>query len=146
MRVTKAMRSNRRKVRIEWGDCDPMGIVFFPRYFAIFDDSTAYLFEAVLGLNKYQLHQAYAFASFPLVEARAKFFIPSRYGDDVEVETTIGEFRRSSFDVVHRLTKSGELAVEGFETRVWVVQDTDDPTRLKSQPSPDELKARFALG
>ena len=22
-----------RNARIEWGDCDPAGIVFFPRYF-----------------------------------------------------------------------------------------------------------------
>lgn len=31
------MLTNRRTVRIEWGDCDPAGIVYFPRYFAIFD-------------------------------------------------------------------------------------------------------------
>jgi 4-hydroxybenzoyl-CoA thioesterase len=138
------MRSNRRNVRIEWGDCDPMGIVFFPRYFAIFDDSTAYLFEAVLGLNKFRLNQAFDFAGFPLVDARARFLIPSRYGDDVVVESTIGEFRTSSFDVVHRLTRSGELAVEGFETRVWVVRDPADPNRMRSQPIPPEVKARFA--
>ena len=29
------MFSIRRTVRIEWGDCDPAGIVFYPRYFAI---------------------------------------------------------------------------------------------------------------
>ena len=26
-----------RTVRIEWGDCDPAGIVYFPRYFEYFD-------------------------------------------------------------------------------------------------------------
>lgn len=140
-----AMRSNWRNVRIEWGDCDPMGIVFFPRYFAIFDDSTAYLFESVLGLNKFKLHEAFAFAGFPLVDARARFLIPSRYGDDVVVESTIAEFRGSSFDVVHRLTRSGDLAVEGFETRVWVVRDASDPRGIKAQPIPREVKERFAL-
>jgi 4-hydroxybenzoyl-CoA thioesterase len=139
-----AMRSNRRNVRIEWGDCDPMGIVFYPRYFAIFDDSTGYLFESVLGLNKFKLHDSFAFAGFPLVEARAKFHIPSRYGDDVVVESTIGEFRNSSFDVIHRLTKSGKLAVEGFETRVWVVRDAADPKTIRAQPIPREVKERFA--
>src|SRR5580704_5662244 len=99
--------TNTRRVRIEWGDCDPMGIVFFPRYLEIFDDSTAYLFESVLGLNKFMLHETLDFAGFPLVEVRAKFHVPSRYGDDVVVETTIGEFRNSSFDVHHRLRKSG---------------------------------------
>jgi 4-hydroxybenzoyl-CoA thioesterase len=138
-----AMRSNRRDVRIEWGDCDPMGIVFFPRYFAIFDDSTAYLFESVLGLNKFKLHETFRFAGFPLVDARARFLIPSRYGDEVVVESTIAEFRNSSFDVVHRLTKSGELAVEGFETRVWVVREPDGG--LKGQPIPGDVKERFAL-
>ena len=31
---------NSRALRIEWGDCDPAGIVFYPRYFAMFDHST----------------------------------------------------------------------------------------------------------
>ena len=42
---------NRRTVKIEWGDCDPAGIVFYPRYFAFFDASTHALFEAA-GLPK----------------------------------------------------------------------------------------------
>lgn len=140
-----AHRVNRRTVRIEWGDCDPMGIVFFPRYFAIFDESTAHLFESVLALTKFKLHHAFDFAGMPLVDARARFIIPSRFGDDVDVESTIGEFRRSSFVVEHRLFRSGELAVEGSETRVWVVRDADDPQRLRSQPIPREVKERFAL-
>ena len=27
------MLTNIRTVRIEWGDCDPAGIIFYPRYF-----------------------------------------------------------------------------------------------------------------
>ena len=34
-----------RNARIEWGDCDPAGIVFFPRYFAMFDSSNLALRE-----------------------------------------------------------------------------------------------------
>ena len=45
--------SNTRTVRIEWGDCDPAGIIFYPRYFEIFDGSTALLFEAKLGFTKF---------------------------------------------------------------------------------------------
>ena len=52
--------------------------------------------------------------------AHSRFLIPTRFGDDVTIETTVAEFRRSSFDVRHRLSKNGALAVEGFETRVWV--------------------------
>ena len=32
--------------RIEWGDCDPAGIVFYPRYFEMFDGSTTALFSS----------------------------------------------------------------------------------------------------
>ena len=35
-----------------WGDCDPAGIVFYPRYFAMFDHSTVLLIEAALGIRK----------------------------------------------------------------------------------------------
>lgn len=33
----RPMLINRRTIRIEWGDCDPAGIVFYPRYFEWFD-------------------------------------------------------------------------------------------------------------
>ena len=40
------MCSNKLARRIEWGDCDPAGIVFNPRFFAFFDDATTLLVEA----------------------------------------------------------------------------------------------------
>jgi|SRR5437588_13013119 len=130
-----------RRVRIQWGDCDPMGIVFFPRYFAIFDDSTSVLFERALGMTKFELTQREKFSGFPLVDIRARFLIPSRFGDDVVVESGVCEFRRSSFDVQHRLLKSGDLGVECFETRVWTLKDADG--NLKSVPIPEEIRAKF---
>jgi 4-hydroxybenzoyl-CoA thioesterase len=50
---------------------------------------------------------------------------------------------RSSFKIEHRLTHDGALAVEGFETRVWVARDPADPTRIKSQPIPPAIVARL---
>ena len=37
-----------RHARIEWGDCDPAGLGFFPRYFAMFDSCTTALFSQVM--------------------------------------------------------------------------------------------------
>ena len=136
------MLINCRNVRIQWGDCDPAGIVFFPRYFAIFDDSTAMLFERALGVTKFELMQRERFSGFPLVDIRARFLIPSRFGDDVVVESGVAEFRRSSFDVQHRLLKAGALAVECLETRVWMFKDEDG--RMKGMPIPEEIRAKFA--
>jgi 4-hydroxybenzoyl-CoA thioesterase len=57
----------------------------------------------------------------------------------------VSEFRRSSFDVAHRLFVRGELVVEGRETRVWAVRDAADPSMIKSRPVPDEVIARFRV-
>ncbi|MGG5821497.1 acyl-CoA thioesterase [Falsiroseomonas sp. HW251] len=134
---------NRRAVTIEWGDCDPAGIVFFPRYFAMFDASTAALFQAALGMTKIAMQRHFNALGFPMVDTRAKFHVPSAYGDEVVIESRVAAFRRSSFDVEHRLVRPGAvLGVEGFETRVWTVKDEEG--RIRSAPLPAELVAAFA--
>ncbi len=59
----------------------------------------------------------------PLGGVTAKFLAQLRYGDDVVVESGIEEFRRSSFDVRHRIVKDGTLCVEALETRIWIGYD-----------------------
>ena len=134
---------NRRTVRIEWGDCDAAGIVYFPRYVEYFDDCTVHLFEAA-GFPKREMLKRFGMAGYPMVDLKMKFQIPSTFGDDVVVESSITEFGRSSFKVHHRLLRGEDLAVEGFETRVWTIFDPERPERLKSQAVPDEVKAAFA--
>jgi 4-hydroxybenzoyl-CoA thioesterase len=139
------MLVNTRVVRIEWGDCDPAGIVYYPRYFAMFDACTSALIERALGMTKHDYLRAYEFAGHPLVNARSRFIIPTRFGDDVTIESTVTEFRRSSFDISHRLHKNGALAVEGFETRVWVQGDATNGT-MKSAPIPQDVIDRLSKG
>jgi 4-hydroxybenzoyl-CoA thioesterase len=133
----------RRERLIEWGDCDPARIVFNPRYFEWFDGCTAHVFAAA-GFPKESLFKRYRFAGWPLVETRAKFLKPCRFGETVIIETSVVAFRRSSFDVEHKLFNSGELAVEAFETRVWTIRHPDDPERLKGDPVPQEVIARLS--
>ena len=138
-----AVLVNKRTVRIEWGDCDPAGIVYFPRYFAIMDNCTVHLFERATGITKYQMQQKHGFAGFPMVDTRAKFHAPTKYGDDVIVDSKIVLFGKSRFEVEHRLMKGDQLCVEGFETRVWVGLHPDDSKRLKSKPVPEEIVKLF---
>lgn len=137
------MLVNTRTVRIEWGDCDPAGIVYFPRYLEICDAETAALFERALGMTKIKSLKVYDFIGYPVVDLRVRFLAPSRYGDDVIIETSAAAIKRSSFEIVHRLHNGGALAVEVFETRVWTGRDPDDPDRIKSKPIPDEVVARL---
>jgi 4-hydroxybenzoyl-CoA thioesterase len=137
------MLVNTRTVRIEWGDCDPAGIVFYPRYFMIFDACTNYLFERATGMRRQDMTNKYGSLGIPMVDTRATFALPSRFGDEVEITTTIREFRQSSFDVHHRLTNDGKLAVEGFETRVWVGRDPDRPGTMRAEAIPAGLVSLF---
>ncbi len=65
------------------------------------------------------------------------------FEDELTIESTVLEFGRSSFQIRHRLLKNSDLAVEGFETRVWAVRHPNDPQRLRSEPIPPEVIARF---
>jgi 4-hydroxybenzoyl-CoA thioesterase len=138
------MLSNTLTRRIEWGDCDPAGIVFNPNFFSFFDHGTTMLYEAA-GWPKQFMLEKFGAAGCPLVETRATFKAPCRYGDDVAITSTIADIRNSSFDIRHELVKDGKLCVEGFETRVWTVRDPA-PGRLKSAAIPEEVAKRFRGG
>ena len=140
----KANLSNRKTIHIEWGDCDPAQIVYFPRYFSYFDACTAGLFKKV-GLPKRQMLKTYGIIGIPLVDLRASFKAPSRFSDTVMVESEITEWRRSSFSVRHRLFNKGVLAVECFEIRVWSAVSESDPERIVSKPVPREVVEMFSV-
>jgi 4-hydroxybenzoyl-CoA thioesterase len=134
---------SQRSFTIEWGVCDPAGIVFNSRFFEMFDQATWLLFERALDMPRSNLFAANEIMGFPLVDAQARFVLPVKFGDTVEMASHVAGFRRSSFDVAHRLSVARELAVEGRETRVWATRDKDDPARIKSKPIPPEVIARF---
>lgn len=135
------MLSNTVSRRIEWGDCDPAGIVFNPNFFSFFDHGTTMLYEAA-GWPKQVMLEEFGIAGCPLVQTRATFKAPCRYGDEVTITSSVVEIRKSSFDIRHQLSRDGELCVEGLETRVWSERDPQTG-RLKSAPLPDEVVARF---
>jgi 4-hydroxybenzoyl-CoA thioesterase len=128
---------------IEWGHCDPAGIVFNSRFFEFFDHSTWLLFDAALGVKPPDLAKTFGIVGIPLVDARANFLKPAKFGDTVEIASRVSEFRRSSFDVEHRITLGGALAVEGGETRVWAARNKDDPEKIGAVAIPPEVIAKF---
>ena len=133
----------RRQLTIEWGQCDPAGIVFNSRFFEIFDTSTWQMFEAALGVKPQDLAGTFGILGIPLVDASANFITPIRFGDTVEMTSQVTEFRRSSFDVEHRLSVNGELAVEGSETRVWAARSKNDPEKIGGTAIPPDVIAKF---
>lgn len=143
--LSTSMLTNRQTIRIEWGDCDPAGIVYFPRYFEFFDACTRALFERA-GFFKRDMLKTYGIAGIPVVDIKANFVTSSRFGDDVVVESSVTKWGRSSFIVLHRLMKGDATAIECFETRVWVAHPEGDPEKFEARSIPREVKEKFGSG
>ena len=137
--------TNRKTIHIEWGDCDPAQIVYFPRYLEYFDACTAGLFKKA-GLPKRQMLKTYGIIGIPIVDLRASFKAPSRFSDTVVVESEITEWRRSSFCVRHKLFNKNVLAAECVEIRVWAAASETDPDQIEGRPVPREVIERFSAG
>jgi len=136
------MLIHRKKIQVEWGDCDPGGIVYFPRYFEYCDICTNALFVHA-GLPKPKMLKAYNIAGIPIVDVHGRFMIPSEYPDTLVVASSIAEWGSSSFTVQHQLYKGKNLAAEVIEKRVWVTRIPGAPTRFKGAAVPSAVKARF---
>ena len=116
--------------------------MFSRRYFEIFDQSSWLLFEAALGVKPQDLGKIYDILGLPLVDARATFQTPVKFGDSIEITSRIAQFGRTSFTIQHKITLEGEPAAEGVETRVWAKRD-EGTQKMTAVPVPAEVVARF---
>lgn len=132
------------RVDIQFGDCDPAGIVYYPNYFRFFDNATAALLSAAFAMHKRNWLDDYGIAGIPMVDTGARFLKPSSFGDVVEIRSAITELGRSSFSVKHDLLRDGELAIEAHEKRVWVTRGDDGG--IRSAALPDEVRALLGRG
>jgi 4-hydroxybenzoyl-CoA thioesterase len=136
------IHKNHYQVRVDFGDCDPARMIYYPAYFDWFDRALWRLFESV-GLPWAVLEGEHGIGGMPLVEASAKFLSPVRWGDDLVIESSVRRWGRASFDLVHLVYKGETMCVQGFETRVWARPDPDDPDRLRGTPVPQEVKDKL---
>lgn len=136
------MAASTYSVRVEFGDCDPAQIAFYPNFFR-WMDAAAWHFFASNGLSAKELLAGKGALGFPLVDARATFRSPARQGDNLEIETTVQRWGGKSFELRHVIRIAGVVAVEGQETRIWGIGDPADPKSLRATAIPAEIKARI---
>jgi len=136
------LKTYRHNVVVHWGDTDPAKIVFYPNYFEWFDQSARLLWDSV-GLDWDTLARRYGVTGLPIVEAKAKFIAPSRFRDEIVVESAITRWNEKTFEVTHTVLNAGKRAVEGYEIRVWTKKREDDPSRIQAAPIPPEIPKVF---
>ena len=129
---------------VDWIYCDPAGIMFYPQYYIWFDQATERLFTEN-GLSYERAKELYNIIGYPLVESGAKYFNPCKHGEKVELHTTIKEWAGKTFVVEHKIFhKNGDLALEGFERRVWAINDPSTPKGMRAEVVPQKVQDLFA--
>ncbi len=131
------MLANTRIVPVEFGDCDPSGIVYNPTFFVWFDRSVHALL-ARGGVTLKGLIAEFGIDGIPVVEYKTRFLAPARWGDELSIETSVTALHRSAFEIAHRVINAGVLAVECSETRVCTALDAE-AGRVRARALPDRL-------
>jgi 4-hydroxybenzoyl-CoA thioesterase len=129
-------------VQVRWGDADPAGIAFYPRFFEWYDIGTEALFASI-GLVWADTFPRYGVVGVPIVETGSRFVAPVRYGDLVTVSTRVAWVRTKTFRVEHDLAVGDTRCAEGFEVRAWVALPGTAGGRLSAVPIPPEVAARL---
>lgn len=130
----------RRKIVVEWGHCDPAGIVYHPRFIEYLDGSVIGLFETALGMRKYAMREAYGMYGIPIVDLNVRFVGACRFGDEIEAHTAITAMNRSSMHLRVILTRQGRTMVDCSQMRVWCGLNPNNPSELKAVEIPPEVR------
>lgn len=131
------MATYNRTVPVKFGWCDPAGIMFFPRYFELANDTVEHWFGNPLGVSFKVLHETMRL-SVPTARFEADFRAPSRLGDWIDIALSIERLGNSSATLRILMSCKGQ---ERFDGRQVIVL-TDGKT-LKSKPWPDRLRAKM---
>ncbi len=141
MRRAESTPHSEYRLEVQWGDCDPADIVYYPNYYRWFDNASHRLFNQ-RELDIGTLSRRYGALGFPLVNTSARFIRTATVGDLLVVESTVVAMSRKTLTVEHRVRCDGELLVEGQEIRILGRKDATG--RLGAAEIPADI--RRALG
>ena len=133
-------RHHSSQFTVEWGDCDPAQIVFYPNFFRWMDVASLRFFRAA-GVPPWREFEAQSgIIGTPLVDASARFLRPATYGDVLDIDTAIDEWRGKSFVMSHIIRRGADVLVEGREVRVFARRHPEDPARIQAVEPPESVR------
>lgn len=128
-------------VNVQFGDCDPAGIVFFPNFSRWMDQASLAFFMACGVPPWRELVKTRGIIGTPLLEIHTKFLRPATYGETIEVHTTVEEWMNKTFRHRHIIRRGDTVLCEGTEVRAFCIRDPENPDRIKAIPVPDDIRA-----
>jgi 4-hydroxybenzoyl-CoA thioesterase len=127
-----------RHETVRFGWCDFAGIMFFPRYFELANDTVEAWFGQALGVTYGRLHGELGW-SVPTVRFDADFKAPSRMDDVLQFDLTVEQLGSASCTLKLTVHCGGEVRFLGRQ----VIVMTDRAT-LRPRPWPEDLRAAIA--
>lgn len=112
-------------VQVEFGDCDPARIVWFPNFFRWIDAASRNFFVQCGVPPWAETEKTLGVIGTPLVDTRAKFVSAATYGDILYIHTSIGEWRTKSFVQRYRVARGGDTIMECEEVRIFAGRRED---------------------
>jgi 4-hydroxybenzoyl-CoA thioesterase len=129
------------RVAVQFGHCDPAGIVFFPNFSRWMDESSLAFFMACGVPPWRELVKTRGIIGTPLLEIHTKFYKTATYGETIEVHTTVEEWMAKTFRHRHVIHRGDTVLCEGTEVRAFCQRDAADPDRIRAIPIPEDIKA-----
>lgn len=123
---------------VRFGDVDPAGIVYYPRFLHYCHVAMEEYFTQVLG-RPYPTVIAEESFGLPTVQLESRFHYPLRYGDEVEIRVAIESIGRSSVVWQFTLFKRG---VEDPSAEARVVTVGVDMKTFEKKAVPEWFRAR----
>ena len=124
-------------IKIRFNHVDLAGLVFYPRYFEMFNQVVEEWFEGPLGHDFKRLHEELN-AGVPAVHIDADFLSPSRLGDVLTYSLEVKKVGRSSIELAIEAVCNNEVRVKGHLTLVYIVRTS--PGKVISSPIPANIK------
>ena len=129
-------------LEVRFGDCDPAGIVYFPRFFDFFHQAMETWFPAELGFG-YDEFVRDRKLGFPAVHSEADFKRPCRFGERIEIHQRVTRLGRTSIHFAYEVHGDDGLRATGRSVCVVMNLDERSPGHGSAVEMPAELRARI---
>jgi 4-hydroxybenzoyl-CoA thioesterase len=134
-------RTTAYTVTVQFGDCDPAGIVFYPNFQRWMDEASLAFFMACGVPPWRELVKTRGIVGTPLLEIRTRFVTAATYAQTLTITTHVEEWKNRVFTQRHVVRRGETLICEGTETRAFVKRDEADPDRLRAIVVPEDIRA-----
>ena len=122
--------------------CDPAGMVFYPRYFAMVNACVETWFADKLLVSFKRLHLELGL-SVPTVSTQTNFCAPSRLGDLLVFQLHVEKLGSTSLRLKINVICDGQLRLTNDTTLVLIEQHTGSPSLWLKHPKFASLTHTF---